>query len=506
MSTAGQTEAKYNLMWFRSDLRVYDNPALYQAMTQGPTVAVFVLTEGQWQQHDMAPARRSLLLRQVRSLARELEKLHVPLIVLNCDSFKELPENLNALREQLGIQSLFFNHEYELNEKACATEVTSLFKGKGVSVSAHHDACLLPPGSIRNKQGEPYKVFTAFKRALFEVYHNKARSIHNRPKPQKALQVNTDISLLPQDNYLAKLWPDGEDEAHERLNQFMDHHIKQYKNLRDFPAANASSVISPYLAVGALSTTQCMQAALSLNKGSLSDGNEGIACWINELIWREFYRHLLVDFPDVCRHKAFKPETERLPWKHDQDKFSAWKEGRTGYPLVDAAMRQLNETGWMHNRLRMVTAMFLTKHLFIDWRLGEAYFMSKLVDGDLASNNGGWQWSASTGVDAVPYFRIFNPVMQSQRFDPEGEFTRQYVPELAQLDNKSIHMPTEKQARSLAYPLPIVDHAQAVAQTKYWFKSLSAPDEHPDLFSEQENNDSKQMTGSKNTHKEHFSV
>lgn len=478
------TKAKqYNLMWFRSDLRVYDNPALFNAMYQGPTIAVYVITEGQWQQHGIAPAKRSLILRQLKCLHAELEKLHVPFLVLSCETFKQVPELLQGLSERYAIQRLFYNHEYEVNEQICAYQLEQVFKVQGIPVTASHDACLIPPGTIRNKQGQPYKVFTAFKRAVFEVYTARARTIFNRPDAQRPLNITSEIQLLESGEcYLAERWPAGEDEAHDRLNHFIDQSIKHYKDLRDFPAADATSVISPYLAVGALSTTQCMQAALSLNKGSLSEGHPGISCWINELIWREFYRHLLVDFPDVCKHKAFKPETERLPWKRNEALLKAWKEGRTGFPLVDAAMRQLNETGWMHNRLRMVTAMFLTKHLFIDWRLGEAYFMSKLVDGDLASNNGGWQWSASTGVDAAPYFRIFNPVTQSQRFDPDGVFIRQYLPELAKLDKASIHMPSATQAKALAYPLPIVDHAQAVAQTKYWFKCLSEPAPEADLF------------------------
>jgi deoxyribodipyrimidine photo-lyase len=470
-------------MWFRSDLRVYDNPALSNAMSQGPTIAVYVITEGQWQQHGISEAKRSLILRQLKCLHVELEKLHVPFLVLASDTFKTLPETLSALAERFSIRHVFYNHEYEVNEQRCAHQVEQLFNRRGISLTASHDACLIPPGTIRNKQGEPYKVFTAFKRAVFEVYSVRARAIFNRPQAQRLLNIESETRLIePSENYLAELWPAGEDEAHDRLNQFIDQSIKQYKNLRDFPAADATSVISPYLAVGVLSTTQCMQAALSLNKGSLSEGHPGIACWINEIIWREFYRHLLVDYPDVCRYKAFKPETDRLPWKKDEALFAAWKEGRTGFPLVDAAMRQLNETAWMHNRLRMVTAMFLTKHLFIDWRLGEAYFMSKLVDGDLASNNGGWQWSASTGVDAAPYFRIFNPVTQSQRFDPDGVFIRQFLPELTKLDNTAIHMPSASQARALGYPLPIVDHAQAVAQTKYWFKRLSEPEPEADLF------------------------
>ncbi len=475
--------AKYNVMWFRSDLRVYDNPALFSAMAQGQTIAIYFVTEGQWQIHGISPAKRALILRQVKALHDELEKLHVPLIVLSAKTFKELPGVLNAFINEHPVKSIFFNHEYEVNELACARDVSEQLNKLGISCSAYHDKCLIEPGLIRNKQGEPYKVFSAFKRNYIQVFPIHARSILNRPEAQRPQRVNSDLSLLPEDKDLhSRSWPAGEEEAHDRLNRFLDEKIKQYKLKRDIPSEAATSELSPYLAIGAISSTQCMHAALSINHGSLSEGNQGIATWINELIWREFYTHLLVDFPHVCRYKPFKAETDRLPWKQEGELFEAWKEGRTGFPLVDAAMRQLNKTAWMHNRLRMVTAMFLTKHLFIDWRLGEAYFMSKLIDGDLAANNGGWQWSASTGVDAVPYFRIFNPVRQSQRFDEQGDFIRHYLPELKSLDNKSIHMPSAQQAKALGYPLPIVDHSSAVQQTKLWFKQLSEPTEQ-DLFS-----------------------
>ncbi len=471
-------------MWFRSDLRVYDNPALFNAMSQGATIAIFVITEGQWQIHGISPAKRALILRQLQTLHDELEKLHVPLIVLSADVFNDIPNVLASFIENTPVKKVFFNHEYEVNEQACANQVIQCLNKLKVSSSNYHDACLIEPGQIRNKQGEPYKVYSAYKRAYIQAFSYHARSILNRPEAQRPIRIKSDLSTIPDDISLhAKLWPAGEEEAHDRLNRFLDQHIKHYKAKRDIPSEDATSQLSPYLAIGALSSTQCMQAALSLNRGSLSEGNQGIATWINELIWREFYKHLLVDFPQLCRFKPFKPETDRLPWKKDSERFEAWKEGRTGFPIVDAAMRQLKQTAWMHNRLRMVVAMFLTKHLFIDWRLGEAYFMSQLVDGDLAANNGGWQWSASTGVDAVPYFRIFNPVRQSQRFDEKGEFIRQYLPELRSLDNKSIHMPSAKQAQSLAYPMPIVDHSHAVAQTKLWFKQLSQSESGDDLFS-----------------------
>jgi deoxyribodipyrimidine photo-lyase len=272
---------------------------------------------------------------------------------------------------------------------------------------------------------------------------------------------------------LSENWPSGEDHAHARMEDFVKHKSQHYHQHRDFPDKDAGSQLSPYLAIGCLSTRQCLQAALNENGGIIDDGPSGLSTWINELIWREFYSHLLADNEALCRFKPFRAETDYLPWRHDEKDFEAWKLGQTGFPIVDAAMRQLNQTGWMHNRLRMIVAMFLTKHLFIDWRWGEAYFMSKLIDGDFASNNGGWQWSASTGVDAVPYFRIFNPTRQSQRFDPQGDFIRRYVPELSHLNAKDIHQPNADQALSSGYVLPLVDHKQATGQTKLYFSQLN---------------------------------
>jgi deoxyribodipyrimidine photo-lyase len=260
------------------------------------------------------------------------------------------------------------------------------------------------------------------------------------------------------------LWPAGERAAAKRLEAFVDGRISRYKTDRELPGVDGTSTLSPYLAVGAISPRQCLKAAVEWNKGKLSGGHPGADQWIAELIWREFYRHVLVAFPRVCMGRAFKSETDRIRWRYDEGEFAAWCEGRTGYPIVDAAMRCLNATGWMHNRLRMVAAMFLAKDLLIDWRWGEKYFMQRLVDGDLASNNGGWQWSASTGTDAAPYFRIFNPVSQSRKCDPEGVFIRKWVPELAGVSGDEVHDPSELPPlvrAGLRYPEKMVDHGEA---------------------------------------------
>jgi deoxyribodipyrimidine photo-lyase len=223
-----------------------------------------------------------------------------------------------------------------------------------------------------------------------------------------------------------------------------------------------------------ISPRQCLHAALQVNRGEFDSGNPGALCWINELLWREFYKHVLVGYPRVSRQRAFRPETEAVAWRQAPGELAAWQQGRTGIPLVDAGMRQLLATGWMHNRLRMVTAMFLTKNLLIDWREGERFFMQHLIDGDLAANNGGWQWSASTGTDAVPYFRLFNPLSQAQRFDAEGRFIRHWLPELDGLDDRALHNPAALGGLfgAAAYPPPIVDLASSRERALQAFKNL----------------------------------
>ncbi|HBT32829.1 MAG TPA: deoxyribodipyrimidine photo-lyase, partial [Pusillimonas sp.] len=241
----------------------------------------------------------------------------------------------------------------------------------------------------------------------------------------------------------------------------------------DFPATPGTSQLSPYLAAGLISVRQCLYAALQANQGELETGRAGILTWVNELLWREFYLQLMYSFPALSMHRAMKPETEAVVWRDAPDDFNRWCKGDTGVPIVDAAMRQLNDTGWMHNRLRMVVAMFLSKNLLIDWRYGERYFMQNLVDGELAANNGGWQWSASTGADAAPYFRVFNPVSQSQRFDPEGKFIRKWVPELKEVDTKEIHDPLPLTREVCGYPVIMVDLKVTRQRAIEAFKGLS---------------------------------
>lgn len=272
-------------------------------------------------------------------------------------------------------------------------------------------------------------------------------------------------------------WGAGEKEAQKKLKVFCQDKIYDYHKNRDCPNIDGTSQLSPYLAQGVISPRQCITAALEACNIADIDAMkkiDGASTWISELIWRDFYNHIIYFHPDICRHKPFKLKTDNIPWRYDDKLLEAWKSGMTGFPVVGAGMRQLLQTGWMHNRLRMVTAMFLSKILLLDWRLGENHFMGYLIDADFAANNGGWQWCASTGTDAVPYFRIFNPTTQGQRFDPAGDFIRQFCPELAHLDSKAIHNPFAfgVKPNELKYPQPIVDYKLMRQSTIDLFKRL----------------------------------
>jgi deoxyribodipyrimidine photo-lyase len=471
-----------NLVWLRSDLRIYDNPALYNAMLKGSTVAVYCLANQQWDNHGLSQIKRRLIVDHLFELEEQLAKLNVPLIVINCELFSNIPQRLIDLCNDLDINKIYYNYEYEVNEKSCSEDVVYQLAQIDIEAQGYHDQCIVAPGSILNGSSECYKVFSAFARNWLNNVLVLARPLYNKPNAQAELALTSNISclkdyLLDVDTQTKDQWPIGEDEAHDRLNEFVEQGVSDYHNSRDFPDLDATSHLSVYLALGILTTRQCLQALVSHpkqdNDSLFKMSGEGEECWLNELIWREFYRHIMVAFPKVCKGKPFKDITDNLPWKTDNQHFQAWCQGKTGVPIVDAAMRQLNTTGWMHNRLRMIVAMFLTKHLLIDWRLGEAYFYGKLADADLASNNGGWQWSASTGVDAVPYFRIFNPYRQAERFDPKGDFIRTYIEELASLKGNAVLQPSKVQAMEHGYPTPIIDLKIAAVHTKALFKNLS---------------------------------
>ena len=464
------------LVWLRHDFRMHDNPALFQAAElDDGVIAIYIHCEAYVAAHSIAPCQLEFIQRHLKVLRNVLAARGISLVVLKVLDAAQIAPALLGLAQAHNVSHCFFNAEYPLDELQRDRQVNLLLSSQGIVVKRCHDRVILPPGSVRNGQGDPYKVFTAFKKKWLQ----QASCLTLQPYGLPKIQAHRVSLTVPEGaigqlyaNYqlrdLSHLWPAGEAEATLRLTLFIENGLDSYHLQRDYPAVAGTSSLSPYLAVGSISVRQAIHSVLMHTQGEWQGSNTGANTWLSELIWREFYQHLVVDFPQVCKFKPMQAHTEYFPWQHNRLLFDAWCEGKTGIPIIDAAMRQLQATGWMHNRLRMVVAMFLTKNLQIDWRWGEAYFMSMLIDGDFTANNGGWQWSASTGTDAAPYFRIFNPVSQSQRFDPEGDFIRTWVPELASLSAKQIHSPP----LGFGYIPPIVDLGSSRKETIALFSAL----------------------------------
>lgn len=464
-----------SMVWFRSDLRSTDNDALYHARRNADdgVIGVFAICPDQWRSHDWGPMKVDFIRRCLIELQKSLAELNIPLKIVVTPRFAGVPGALLALAQQLGVGELHMGREYEVNERKRDQNVADAFEHAGIAVHRHTNKVLYEPGQIRTKEDKWYSVFTPFKKRLYARWDEETPEVLPAPRPCDASVCDGDripdadqwkawgFDFEPEHATRPDLWPGGEAHAMQRFERFLDTSIDDYKERRDAPADDAgTSGLSPYLAVGCIGPRQIVHACLEANGNEFWKGSKGITHYISEIVWREFYQHLLVGFPRVCKHRNFNTDYDGLEWREDNEHFEAWCAGRTGVPIVDAAMRQLNTTGWMHNRCRMIVAMFLTKNLLLDWRLGERYFMTKLVDGDLGSNNGGWQWSSSTGTDAAPYFRVYNPISQSERHDPEGDYIRTYVPELAELDNKQIHDPHERAGGLFGdrnYPEPIVD-------------------------------------------------
>lgn len=466
-----------SLIWFRRDLRIADNSALHHAAKASKSlVALFVITPEQWKQHDDAPAKVSFWIRNLKLLSADLAKLNIPLLIEVCPTWDAAPKLVAKVAADHDCDQLFFNREYEINEVRRDDATTERCQANGMTVTAYHDRIIVPPRDIATKDGRFYSVFTPYRK----VWDTKALDqIKVLAKPKALKPIDVQSSPVPDsvdgfdiDNDRADLWLAGEKEAQKKLKKFADH-VAGYKDWRDMPSVSGTSLLSPYLAAGVVSPRQCMAMAIKAGNGHV-DANEGIKTWVSELTWRDFYTHVMTGFPRVSMHRPFKAKTENVAWRYDKADFEAWCTGQTGYPIVDAGMRQLNQTGWMHNRLRMVTAMFLTKNLLIDWRWGEKYFMERLIDGDLAANNGGWQWSASTGTDAVPYFRIFSPFSQSKRFDKDGKFIKKLCPELESIPSPALHdekkLAIARADLAASYPDYIVNYRESRARALAAFK------------------------------------
>ncbi|KIA80220.1 deoxyribodipyrimidine photolyase [Chromobacterium piscinae] len=462
------------LLWLRRDLRLDDHAAFYHALKHCQAVVpVFVFDRAILDALPRDDRRVDFIWQSAAALKAELNALGGDLLVRHGVPQDDIPK----LAAELGADAVFCNRDYEPAARARDAEVEKRLAEQGIAFHHSKDQVIFETDEVLTGAGKPFGVFTPYKNAWLKAltpFHLQAYPVRRyldalMPRQPEAMPSLESLGFQPSD--LSSLPVKAGAEGAEALFADFARRIAHYKTARDFPGIKGVSYLSVHLRFGTISIRRL--AAFAWH-----DGGEGAMSWLNELIWRDFYQQVLWHRPDVVEH-AFKPEYDALPFPNHQQWFDAWREGRTGYPLVDAAMRQLNRSGYMHNRLRMVAASFLVKDLLIDWRWGERYFAEKLLDFDLAANNGGWQWAASTGCDAQPYFRIFNPVSQSEKFDADGRFIRRYVPELARLPDTLIHAPWLARPEQLMdagvrlgrdYPHPIVDHAVQREQALALFK------------------------------------
>ena len=467
------------LVWLRRDLRLDDHAALYHALRACRQVlCVFVYDRTILDGLPRRDRRVQFIHESVAELAARLRALGSGLIVRHAAPGDEIP----ALAHALQAQAVFTNHDDEPAAVARDAQVRGALANVGIAFHSYKDHLVFERDEVLTQGGQPYGVFTPYKRAwlakLDDFFLKPYPVQHHQdalaPPPPDAAPPPTLAQLGFEPTNLDALGLAGGAQAGNALfEEFFEQRIERYDQARNYPAVRGPSYLGVHLRFGTLSIRRVAGAAHRLALA----GNAGAASWLSELIWREFYAQVLAHHPRVAEGRSFRPAYDKIVWhhgKHADGLFDAWCSGQTGYPLVDAAMAQINQSGYMHNRLRMVVASFLCKDLGLDWRRGEAYFALHLNDFELASNNGGWQWAASCGCDAQPWFRIFNPVTQSQRFDPEGKFIRRYVPQLARLPDKAIHAPWTATPVELGaagvrlgqdYPGPIVDHAQARKRT-----------------------------------------
>ena len=486
----GKTRAKGNgkdatILWFRADLRLADNPALLAAVSRGgPVAPVFIWSpdeEGDWRP---GAASNWWLHQSLSALARDLEAKGSRLVIRRGPT----GEALTRLVKETNARAVFWNRRYEPDVRERDEELASMLGSEGVEVATFNAALLAEPGEIETKQGKPFRVFTPFWKACLN--HEAPDEPLEAPRRIRRLEKRVDsllvesLELEPKIDWAAGIraaWTPGESGAWDRLTAFLDGAIGEYDEERDRPDHDGTSRLSPHLHFGEISPRQVWHAVQSgAGVGRTGRTERSSEAFLRQLYWREFAYHLLYHEPQTT-DRPLRPEFAGFPWASDKKALRAWQRGRTGFPYIDAGMRQLWTTGWMHNRVRMAVASFLVKDLLLPWQEGAKWFWDTLVDADLANNTLGWQWTAGCGADAAPYFRVFNPMTQGERFDPDGAYVREWVPEVAALPGKYVHRPWEAPKDVLeeagivlgeTYPQPMVDHRQARQAALAAFETL----------------------------------
>ncbi|WP_343188424.1 deoxyribodipyrimidine photo-lyase [Buchnera aphidicola (Neophyllaphis varicolor)] len=461
-----------HLMWFRNDLRLNDNKALYEACRNQNAIikAIYIATPQKWKKKFLSPKKAYFIYRNLIELKKELIKKGIFLYYLCLDSNIKINSILVDFCKKESITHLFYNYQYEYDELKQDNSIKETLNNINIQVTGFHGCTILNPGCIKNKNNKMYTIFTHFKNKVLNILNKQKLVCFPSPKHRKNnIQENifNDIKYF---NYGIEyfdetIFPPGEKKAIKILKNFSKKKIINYGIYRNFPYINHTSKLSAYLSSGIISVKQCLFYLKKYNKNIFS--NKNVLLWINEIIWREFFKHLLVAFPYLSQNKTLNTWEKKISWSHNKNYLNLWKTGNTGYPIIDAGMRQLKTLGWMHNRIRMISASFLVKNLFIDWREGQKHFMLNLIDGEFSSNNGNWQWIASVGTDNVPYIRTFNPFIQSKKFDSTGQFIKKYIPELKNIKTKYLHdINFLIKSKIPNYPKPIVEYKKTINKNK----------------------------------------
>ncbi len=457
VGTAGRGAASHvrAIHWFRHDLRLRDNAALCEAAARcDELIPLFVLDDRLLGTLDPASPRARFLLDSLARLARDLASRGSRLVERRGEPVAELEKLLAETRAEL----VTFGRAYAPAALRRDVRAREAARRAGARVVETKDHVVFESHEVLSREGRPYAVYSPYRRAWERAWADAPAAPLRIPRLPPAPAGIASAALPEAPTGGARIPTGGEAAAQRRLARFLESDVSGYDRLRDRPDLDATSRLSPHLRFGTISARACVDAAQE-RAASEPRAAAGARRWVDELVWRDFYWAILAENPRVATG-SYRTEFDRIRWNDDEEGFRAWCEGRTGYPIVDAGMRQLAQTGWMHNRVRMVVASFLTKDLLIDWRRGEAHFFRMLVDADPASNNGGWQWAASTGTDPQPYFRIFNPVSQAERFDPDGAYVLRFVPELAKLPLRFVHRPWDAPTPPRGYPTPIVSHSE----------------------------------------------
>ena len=465
------------LVWYRQDLRTVDHPALFAAAKTGtPVIPVYVLDDKTPSEWSMGGASRWWLHESLLSLQSDLQSCGSQLILKRGESI----ETIGKLVEETGARAIYFTRHYEPNFAKAEAALAGAYTNSNVDVRRFSGHLLFEPEAIRTKTDTPFKVFTPFYKACLSANLVKGALLAPRslaaPDTWPESENLGDWALQPTApdwaGGLRSAWQPGASAAIDCLESFLDERAANYASERDRPDRSGTSRLSPYLHFGEISPRQIWQRTLQASHDAGS-GDKGRTAYLRELIWREFSYHLLHHWPEIPS-EPFNAVFTAFPWREDAEALSKWQRGQTGYPIVDAGMRELWHTGWMHNRVRMIVASFLTKHLLIHWRKGAEWFWDTLVDANLANNSASWQWVAGSGADAAPYFRIFNPILQGQKFDPQGVYVRKWIPELSGVPDKDIHTPWLSGVDVNTYPSPIVDHKVARERALAAYKEIKS--------------------------------